>query len=255
MIEIINQSVLTKADHKIVLKVKRFVVRDRSCCVLVGPNGSGKSALMKTICGFGPFYLTGKPQTVLAKHRFVYLDAEPLAGVERWVSGADVIRLFCRADEQAYQKIVASAVADQFSKQVGVKLQNHDLLISFSSGERQALIALAARNVDARLWVLDECFSALDPPQVDGVLGVVREVAKQIAGGGGALVITTHDCHLLNDLVAAASGSGLPVDFFGLRQDGSCRECSMLPGDVKIPLTAEEFGYLYLSLRTSTATA
>src|ERR1019366_6719272 len=79
-----------KRTGQIVLKIATGMQLDGCFVVLVGPNGSGKTAMLKALCGFGPFEVS---PPVRRPERFLYLDHEPLAGVESWMPAIDVARL------------------------------------------------------------------------------------------------------------------------------------------------------------------
>lgn len=155
-----------------------------------GHNGSGKTTLLRTLCGL-----------IL-----------PDAGAVRWDGGniramreeftKDVLYLGhkngIKGDLTALENLQISCALDGFDIQASqawdalerLGLDGHEDLeakvLSQGQKRRVALARLLLNN--AKLWILDEPFTALDVAAVELLQSVVREHQ----GRGGMVVLTTH---------------------------------------------------------------
>ena len=168
-----------------------FKLRGGELLRIAGPNGSGKTSLLRIACGL----------------------LEPNRGQVRW-DGEDVrklreefwIRLLyighanaLKDDLTAVENLgVACALAGlvvdkrqlaEALRQLGLSGCENLPARALSQGQRRRVaLARLALGEEARLWVLDEPFTALDAAAIDCVQGLIGgHVAR-----GGAVMYTTH---------------------------------------------------------------
>ncbi len=162
-----------------------------------GHNGSGKTTLLRTLCGLirpeaGEVLWQGEDIRGLREdftREVLYLGHKngikgDLNGLEN-LQVASVLDGFPISEQQAWDAL----------ERIG--LDGHeDLETKLLSQGQQRRVALARLLVNrARLWVLDEPFTALDKDAV----ALLQTVIRGHLGGGGMVVLTTHQEVALTD--------------------------------------------------------
>jgi len=156
-------------------------------CMLVGPNGSGKSTLIKCLA------------TALSPHHGqVTLDGRPLWG-ERSALRREIAYLGHQA--HVYDDLSAAENLDVWSRlggytpdipallrRVGLDPDRHDPVHTFSAGMSRRIALARMLLKTPRLVLLDEPFTALDPPGRELMISVAQELKSH----GAALVMATH---------------------------------------------------------------
>jgi iron complex transport system ATP-binding protein len=155
---------------------------------IVGPNGAGKTTLLRAIAGFaaparGDVLLDGIPvRSLSARER---ARAVTLIGSDAEAPGATPVRDVVATGRFAYrpwwdwsQSDDDGAAADAALARVGLADCGERPFETLSSGERQrAWLALALAQ-DARLVLLDEPTSHLDPRYALEMLCLIRGIAR-----------------------------------------------------------------------------
>ncbi len=155
---------------------------------LVGPNGAGKSTLLSLLNGFskpdkGQISINGVP---LIKSGY-QVALMPQRGKLNWdfpitVEGLVALgrvnhpRSTCCELEAALQRVGISALAKR-------------RLDSLSGGQQQRALLAKTLMTPAKIFLLDEPCSALDPPAREEFLLIMR----QMANAGFSLLISSHD--------------------------------------------------------------
>lgn len=177
--------------------------------VLIGPNGGGKTAMLKALCGFGPF--DAWPPLERPK-RFLYLDHEPLAGIAPEIPAIDIARLYLRESERYIRNWLNNG-HEKMETDLREAVLSRVPIAEISTGQRQALMMLCAAKLNTPLYAFDESFSALDPVQFKRVLSIVSVIGERLHETGGVVMIATHDYEVMQQCVAAAETAQLPTQY------------------------------------------
>tara|TARA_Y100001968_G_scaffold309723_1_gene329840 strand:+ start:5124 stop:5828 length:705 start_codon:yes stop_codon:yes gene_type:complete len=165
-----------------------FELTPGTITALVGPNGAGKSTLLALLHGHskpdkGEIYIDGKPliqarsQVALMPQRGKLNWSFPIT-VEGLVSLGRVnySQAKCCDLEAALQRVGISDLAKR-------------RLDSLSGGQQQRALLAKTLMTPAKIFLLDEPCSALDPPAREDFLLIIR----QLADNGLSLFISSHD--------------------------------------------------------------
>jgi heme exporter protein A len=168
-----------------------FRVDAGRCLHIAGDNGAGKTSLLRILCGLlsptaGEVRWHGRPiGRVRDEYGAELVYVGHLNGVKDDLTAAENLRVWAAiaaiglraGDELAALRLLA---IDRFAQWPAGQL---------SQGQKRriglARLALARR---ARIWILDEPFNALDRRGVE----ILNRLIQAHVGGGGAVVLTTH---------------------------------------------------------------
>jgi len=155
-----------------------------------GRNGSGKSTLLRALCGLftptrGEVRWNGSPITSLREEfsrEVLYLGHK--AAIKDDLSALENLRIASTLDGHS----LAEEQVWQALEQMGLR-GFEDLPSKHLSQGQKRRVALARLLVSrARLWILDEPFSALDSAAVEALQAVI---GSHLAAGG-MVILTTH---------------------------------------------------------------
>lgn len=188
---------------------------------IVGPNGAGKSTLLRVIAGLqapqrGSVTLDGRALAALTgrerAQRIAWLAQQGEATGELSVREIVGLGRLARSGIFGALTIADDARVEQAMAEAGCAAWRHRRLHTLSGGEQQRVLLARALAVDARLLLLDEPTTHLDPPHQ---LALVRMVKQQVAAGVG-VVSVLHDLPL-----ALLADRLLVMDRGRIRADGS----------------------------------
>lgn len=154
-----------------------------------GPNGAGKSSLLRILAGFlhadqGDLYWQ---QQLVAQVQYEFLDnllfIGHKAGVNPHLSALENVHFWLKLHEN-------NNTTDVFELLGRLGLVGlEDIPVSQLSAGQQRKVALARLWLtSARLWILDEPFTAIDKK---GVSGLQKRFAQHL-DNGGMIILTTH---------------------------------------------------------------
>ncbi|HHH36951.1 MAG TPA: cytochrome c biogenesis heme-transporting ATPase CcmA [Gammaproteobacteria bacterium] len=155
-----------------------------------GPNGSGKTTLLRMVCGLvapaeGEIRWDGSPIGELGEdYRRILLYLGHAAALKDELSALENLRIMAAlggtpvTESQALDALDALGLGGCEDLPVRV--------LSQGQKRRAALARLYLSK--ARLWVLDEPFTALDKASVAGL----EDILAAHLAGGGIVVLTTH---------------------------------------------------------------
>lgn len=186
-----------KVDSLCCVRGDRTLFRDLSFSLgagellhLKGRNGTGKTTLLRALAGLllpesGEIRWNDRPIRRLreeyARH---LLFLGHLNGIKGDLTAVENLRIAAtldghRLDEQRAWRILGD-----------IGLRGHEDLPSkhLSQGQKRRVALARLFANDARLWILDEPFTALDVAAVE----LLQEVILRQIGQGGMVVVTTH---------------------------------------------------------------
>jgi len=163
----------------------------------LGPNGAGKTTTMRAILGLvaldgGEITWDGRPIDDATRSRIGYMPAE--RGMYPTMRVRDHVIYFARLAGLGRED--AGAAADRWLERLDLTDRASSKVQDLSSGNQQRVQLALALAHDPQLLVLDEPFSGLDPLAVD----VVKEVVGEQVSAGAALLFSSHQLDLVEDL-------------------------------------------------------
>jgi ABC-2 type transport system ATP-binding protein len=189
---IVLQQVDKRFDQQLALSALDLRVGQGEVYALLGANGAGKSTTLNLLLGFlrpdrGSVRVDGVDPAsapVAARERIAYLPEQ--VALYPTLSGAENLSYFAAL---AGNRLRAAEAADLLTR-AGLPQDAHDRrLADYSKGMRQKVgiaIALAKR---AKILLLDEPLSGLDPAAANEVTRLLR----QVADSGVSVLLATHD--------------------------------------------------------------
>jgi putative tryptophan/tyrosine transport system ATP-binding protein len=187
------------------LKNISLEIKEKEFVVLVGGNGSGKSTLLNIISGrvsadSGKLTLWDREVTRLKEHErsrwIARIFQDPLTGTAPDLSILENFRL---AFLRTQSKNLSIGTGKKFQEEVkekisilGLGLENniYRAMSSLSGGQRQALTLVMAVMADAKIILLDEPASALDPKTATLVM---KSAEKIISDFKLTAILVTHN--------------------------------------------------------------
>lgn len=148
-----------------------------------GINGAGKTTLLKLLTGFlepdsGEILFEAKK----TKEKIAYIGHEP--GFTSWLTVEENIKFTAELYGHDHKPSEVCAVLDQFLLQSHAALFPHQL----SQGQRRRLAFAMLSLSRAKLWILDEPFTALDQQAITLIQSLILEhLALK-----GIVVMSTH---------------------------------------------------------------
>lgn len=154
-----------------------------------GGNGSGKTTLLRILCGLNDQYegeirWQGEPvEECRLRYReaLFYLGHSP--AIKRMLTPRENLRWFCAAQGQGDDQAIASALT-----RFGLAGYDEFPCHLMSAGQQRRVSLARLCLTGARLWILDEPFTALDRSGVD----MLEKFLADHARAGGAVVLSTH---------------------------------------------------------------
>ena len=141
---------------------------------IIGPNGVGKSSLLRALAGLARFGVEGK-----ISRRVPHLYIGHTLGIKKALNPVDNLRWHASCTgfwcEEKIMLALQAVKLGGFEK---------DIVGSLSEGQQRRVTLARLMLSDARLWLLDEPFTALD---AEGSRWLESTILKHIDKGGAAL--------------------------------------------------------------------
>lgn len=166
-----------------------FAVAAGEAIRIEGPNGAGKTSLLRILCGFlrpaaGTVSWCGtdiRAQAPAYRRALAYVGHAP--GVKDDLTPVENLRIVCGTAARRAGVAIETAL-----ERVGLAGFEQLPARHLSAGQRRRLALARLCLVDARLWLLDEPFTALDA----GGRALVERLLGEHVAGGGIAVLTSH---------------------------------------------------------------
>jgi iron complex transport system ATP-binding protein len=177
---------------QVALRDATFQVPEGRVTAIIGPNGSGKSTLLHAIAGLHP--------PTRGTIRVLGDDAEPAAvayvpqhlhaNEQLPISAREVVTMGRYAGRGPWRRLtrVDRTAVDRALERLAVADLADRQLRELSGGQRQRVLVAQALAQEARLLLLDEPLTGLDPPSQTQILAVIDEERA----AGRTVVSSTH---------------------------------------------------------------
>ncbi|MGI9211839.1 MAG: cytochrome c biogenesis heme-transporting ATPase CcmA [Methylococcaceae bacterium] len=155
-----------------------------------GANGSGKTSLLRILAGLsrpveGEVFWCGED---ISHQRARYAAEMAYLGHHLGLKGELTVMENLKLGMAVYGKPQTDEQTKSHLEQVGIRHKEDLPIRTLSAGQRQRVALARLLCAEARLWILDEPFTALDAHGV----GLVQDLLNQHARHGGMAVITSH---------------------------------------------------------------
>jgi len=182
-------------DDRVLIQDLDFSLQPGEVMQIEGPNGSGKTTLLRVLCGLSDDYegdicWQGSPRhkvDTLFRRETLYFGH--LTGVKSSLSPRENLRWILQLKGVSPALKGLDTQIEQALAKVGLFSFEDVPVYSLSAGQKRR-VALARLYIEpARLWVLDEPFTAIDR---SGVAELERLIQGHAAAGGSVLITTHH---------------------------------------------------------------
>lgn len=187
---------------KSILSGVRFSMEQGEVRAVIGPNGAGKSTLARCVSGVakksgGTVSLFGRDQDSLSRREMAAMVCHmpQIQGSLPAFTVRDFVGMGRYAHSGFWQGLGVRdrEMADAAMELAGVSRFADRLLPTLSGGERQMVAIAAGLAQEAKLLVLDEPATFLDPLHQDMLLDLIRKLNRE---RGVSLLIVTHDINM-----------------------------------------------------------
>ncbi len=177
-----------------------FAVHAGSVCALAGRNGAGKTTTMRAVVGLlppaaGRVCWDGRPVGLAERQGFSYFQAQ--GGLFPRMTVTDQLVYIGRIHGMTAKEAAASTA--RWLDRLGAAAFATRPLETLSDGQQQRVHLASCFLHQPTLAVLDEPFTLLD---VDGV-ALLSDVLRELAGAGTAVLVSSHQLDLLEELCDA----------------------------------------------------
>ena len=152
-----------------------------------GENGAGKTSLLRILCGLSPpaggeILWNDEPAREDFRRDLLYLGHH--GAVKEELTPLENLRLSAALDGRDLPEAEALSALVRF----GLRGREELPVRVLSQGQKRRVLLARLVTRKARIWILDEPFTALDVKAVDMLSGLISE---HLAGGGMA-ILTSH---------------------------------------------------------------
>lgn len=176
-------------EHRVLFESLNMDVGAGEVLQIEGPNGSGKTTLLRVLTGLseasaGEVRWCGKP---IRKARDSYYQQMQYlghaAGIKQTLTAQENLRWHAALTGLDCDQQIDAALA-----RVGLRGYEDVPCYTLSAGQQRRVNLARLYLLSAKLWILDEPFTAIDKSGVKAIEELLIQQAQQ----GGAVIITTH---------------------------------------------------------------
>ena len=176
-----------------------FEVHSGDVLRITGTNGSGKTSLLKILAGLnapeeGDIKLDNH-SVKSDKYQSEVFYLGHLSALSAELTSIENLEFLTGLNKSIDQHLLVEAL-----EQVGLKGYEDEHCAKLSAGQKRRVILAGLFVSNAKIWLLDEPFTALDP---HGVKIVEERISKHCAQGGLCLFTTHQDSALPDQKVLA----------------------------------------------------
>ncbi|MEP1447576.1 MAG: cytochrome c biogenesis heme-transporting ATPase CcmA [Paraglaciecola sp.] len=189
LLSVTNLSVVKR--DRLLFENINFAVEPGGLLYVKGQNGAGKTSMLRVLAGLvsadsGEVYFS--EQSIQASRESYHQDLVYFGhklGINQTMSAVENLQFWCK------QHQVIISIETIFSTLLQLNLVGlEDIPVANLSAGQQRRVALARfwLKQDAKLWILDEPFTALDTQGID----LLSKQITKFLNSGGAVIMTSH---------------------------------------------------------------
>ncbi|BBB22866.1 heme exporter ATP-binding protein CcmA [Abyssogena phaseoliformis symbiont OG214] len=176
-----------------------FEVNSGDILRIIGTNGSGKTSLLKILAGLdvqeqGCVSLDNHAVKSEAYQEEIFYLGH-LSALSGELSALENLEFLTGLNKSTNQVQLIKALSS-----IGLKGYEDEYCAKLSAGQKRRVILAGLFISNAKVWLLDEPFTALDP---NGVTIIERRISKHCEQGGLCLFTTHQSSTLLNQKMLA----------------------------------------------------
>jgi heme exporter protein A len=180
-------------DERLLFRDLAFAVAAGDVVQIDGPNGSGKTTLLRILSGLsqqfdGELHWCGEPMSRAAlsfRSDLFYLGHAP--AVKALLTPLENLQWSMGGETHTREATLAAL------KEVGLYGYEDVPCFSLSAGQQRRVALARLYLTTARLWILDEPFTAIDK---SGVAALEWHISAHAERGGGVILTTHHALQL-----------------------------------------------------------
>jgi len=214
-------------DERVLFSGLNLECRAGEIIQIFGPNGSGKTTLLRALAGVHPDYAgdilwLGQP---VARVKWEY--AQDLAyighlpGIKKALTPLENLRWYA-----AIGSSTTSLSSDEALQRFDLEGYEDTPCYQLSAGQLRRVALARLYQTNARLWILDEPFTALDKAGISHL----EQLLASHAAGGGLVILTSHQ-----DLTLSGLRRINLLDFRGFLDDQGSKAFSSEDLDLEVP--------------------
>lgn len=195
-------------DRGPVLKGISFNVESGRIVGVVGPNGCGKTTMFKIVAGLigdyqGSVLIDGNPPGIKTKEIISFLPEKTY--LEEGIKAITAISMFADFYKD-FDRQKALEMLKRFNLEPGMKLK------SMSKGMQEKLQLILVMSRAAKLYILDEPLSGIDPAARDNILDIILNNYSE----NSTVMLSTHLIHdverIFDDIIMIGNGTLLVAE-------------------------------------------
>lgn len=176
-------------DGHPLFKPLSFSLQGGEVVQIAGPNGAGKTTFLRSLCGLfdewiGEMLWQGNclkvPDFSLCS-QMLYLGHQP--GIKKSLTAAENLRWLFGVQGVSFPGSMAAALA-----QVGLEGYDDTPCYQMSAGQLRRVALARLYITQAKIWILDEPFTAIDRFGVQNL----ETLLQRHVSNGGLVILTTH---------------------------------------------------------------